>query len=177
MPNNPLQCDFESLLAKYQVIVPEIQRDYVQGNPNVKKNIAKPFITDLFGVLLSPSKTLTLDFIYGATQEDHVTQKKTLFLLDGQQRLTTLFLLYYYLCLMTHNTVQSKYLYYFSYQTRLASRDFCHLLIENFPQTSQIVKQILRNNPEEELGKIIQESSWFFSRWLEDPSVDRKSVV
>ena len=171
MPNNPLQCDFESLLAKYQVIVPEIQRDYVQGNPNVKKNIAKPFITDLFGVLLSPSKTLTLDFIYGATQEDHVTQKKTLFLLDGQQRLTTLFLLYYYLCLMTHNTVQSKYLYYFSYQTRLASRDFCHLLIENFPQTSQIVKQILRNNPEEELGKIIQESSWFFSRWLEDPSV------
>ena len=171
MSTNPLQCDFESLLAKYQVIVPEIQRDYVQGKPSVKKNIAKPFVTDLLGVLLSPGKTLTLDFIYGATQEDSVTQKTTLFLLDGQQRLTTLFLLYYYLCLMTHNTVQAKSLYNFSYQTRLASRDFCHLLIENLPQTSQIVKQIFRNNSEEELGKIIQESFWFFSRWKEDPSV------
>lgn len=71
-----------------------------------------------------------MDFIYGDVKvsgENKVFQP-----LDGQQRLTTLFLLHWYVMNKENkhddlNDLLKK----FSYETRYSSRDFCKAIIEN----------------------------------------------
>ena len=79
--------NIKNLLQEHIIIVPEMQRDYVWSvsSDNVYKLLQ--IIHDG-----SPSKT-NIGFIYACGQED------LFFLIDGQQRLTTLVLLAFYLSL------------------------------------------------------------------------------
>ena len=88
-------------LQQYKVIIPIIQRDYAQGRKDDRQieQIRKGFIKKLFDHLIS-SVPLELDFIYGALHQDELE------LLDGQQRLTTLFLLHWYLANRTEEKLQ-----------------------------------------------------------------------
>lgn len=72
-----------------KIIIPIIQRDYSQGrrDPEVDR-VRSRFLDSLHGALSEP---ITLDFVYGDIDENGVMTP-----LDGQQRLTTLFLLYWY---------------------------------------------------------------------------------
>lgn len=80
--------DFWSLLQKHRIEVPIIQRDYAQGRVD-KKEIRDKFLNALFQSINDESG-IKLDFIYGSV-ESGIFQP-----LDGQQRLTTLFLLHWY---------------------------------------------------------------------------------
>lgn len=151
--------NFENLLNAYYIEIPEIQRDYVQGRENSKKEIAKPFAEALFSALASRAG-LCLDFIYGTVEKRE--DKNFLFLIDGQQRITTLFLLYYFLCVKTKEG-NANILKNFSYSSRLSTKDFCRLLVENISSLSE--------SKEVELSENIKNSPWFFSQCLEDPSV------
>ena len=116
-------------LQQYKVIIPIIQRDYAQGRKDDRQieQIRKGFIKNLFDHLVS-SVPLELDFIYGALHQDELE------LLDGQQRLTTLFLLHWYLANRTEEQLQKieikKNLSQFTYQTRVSSRMFISELIQ-----------------------------------------------
>ena len=71
--------------------IPLIQRDYAQGRPGNKvKDIREKFIKDLYDSVIA-NRRLNLDFVYGTTDN------KRFIPLDGQQRLTTLFLIHIYL--------------------------------------------------------------------------------
>lgn len=71
--------------------IPLIQRDYAQGRPSKKiTSIREKFIKDIYNCIINKTR-LNLDFVYGATNG------KRFIPLDGQQRLTTLFLLHLYL--------------------------------------------------------------------------------
>ena len=73
-----------------KIIIPIIQRDYAQGrdNPDVAR-VRERFIEALYKAVTE--KPITLDFVYGdIDKEGNMTP------LDGQQRLTTLFLLHWY---------------------------------------------------------------------------------
>lgn len=73
-----------------KIIIPIIQRDYAQGrNTATIKRVRKNFLNALFNAVTE--KPITLDFIYGDLNEQGILTP-----LDGQQRLTTLFLLYWY---------------------------------------------------------------------------------
>ena len=93
------QITYIQLLQQHTHIqIPIIQRDYAQGRPD-EQEVRDTFLAALEDALLKPahdvSLPLNLDFIYGSVEE---FQGKTQFLpLDGQQRLTTLFLLHWYL--------------------------------------------------------------------------------
>ncbi len=72
--------------------IPLIQRDYAQGRES-NTDLRESFIAKLFQHLES-GEELKLDFIYGSVDRN----SGTVFLpLDGQQRLTTLFLLHWYI--------------------------------------------------------------------------------
>ena len=92
------QIVFKELINRHeQVKVPMIQRDYAQGRPS-EKEVRDEFLAALFEALSLPSDheslPLNLDFIYGSVEGNEETR----FLpLDGQQRLTTLFLPHWYL--------------------------------------------------------------------------------
>jgi uncharacterized protein with ParB-like and HNH nuclease domain len=75
-----------------KIEIPIIQRDYAQGRnmPEVNR-IRKKFLSSLYKALIE-RKQLKLDFVYG-----DINEEKILTPLDGQQRLTTLFLLHWYI--------------------------------------------------------------------------------
>ena len=121
------EISFWSFLSKYSVEIPIIQRDYVQGRTE-KVLLRNRFLTDIKNALENNEKML-LDFVYGATNS------KTMNPLDGQQRLTTLWLMHWYISLRASKLKkESSILKKFTYQTRVSSREFCSNLCnpENF---------------------------------------------
>ena len=72
--------------------IPLIQRDYAQGRDMPKvEDIRRRFVGALKKALIN-NEPITLDFVYG-----EIDNNRTLIPLDGQQRLTTLFLLHWYI--------------------------------------------------------------------------------
>lgn len=140
--------NFWSLLTTEQgglkIEIPTIQRDYVQGSDAAKsEEIPQLFIKNIHNALAIPDGKLSLEFVYG-----HISNQK-LHLLDGQQRLTTLFLVHYYLFLATcppitprrtrkQKEIERKWrlraspLHNFSYATRSNTKDFCDCLLRDF---------------------------------------------
>ena len=146
---------FFELVNEYRVKIPIIQRDYAQGREK-NTGVCENFLCALKRNILQ-DKQINLDFIYGNVDND-------VFLpLDGQQRLTTLFLLHWYAFVKeVQDDSIRKTLKKFSYETRLSSRRFCEALVDNCvsfdPSYSSISAQIL-------------DSKWFFISWEHDPTI------
>ena len=106
--------------------IPIIQRDYAQGRKTKSvQRIRERFLNVLYDALTEKTDPVQLDFIYGS-----VVDKKFI-PLDGQQRLTTLFLLHWYIA--KHEDIdQSEYplLNNFTYKTRFSSEHFCEKLVD-----------------------------------------------
>lgn len=105
--------------------IPLIQRDYAQGRDMPKvEDIRRRFVGALREALIN-KEPITLDFVYG-----EIDNNRTLIPLDGQQRLTTLFLLHWYIA--RHEGVSEDKLAFltkFSYATRYSAREFCKRLV------------------------------------------------
>lgn len=121
------QQNLKELLGQYKVEIPMLQRDYAQGRKSQEK-IAREFLDSIFEVLEGKRVSLHLDFVFGYEENDKFL------LIDGQQRITTLWLLHFYLYRRTENLEEIKpLLEKFSYSTRESSRNFCeNLLKEDF---------------------------------------------
>lgn len=147
---------FWELSKRHGIEIPIIQRDYAQGRAE-KHEVREKFLKALYNSL-NESKAIKLDFIYGSMEND-VFQP-----LDGQQRLTTLFLLHWYAAIKDQslNDESIKILKKFSYETRISSRDFCDILASQ----SFVLNKKIR------LSSQIVDSSWFFLSWKRDPTID-----
>ena len=119
----------------FSIEIPALQRDYAQGRW-AQKEIGKGFVNALIKALDGGDKAkgLHLDFIYGYTDEK---DSKKLILIDGQQRLTTLWLLHLYLYKRLELEGQVKesndiknWLGRFSYAARSGAKEFCQALLE-----------------------------------------------
>jgi hypothetical protein len=162
--------NFRELLNKYsKIVIPDIQRDYAQGREDKKsKEILEQFLNDLFTVLVGKKKYLHIDYIYGIVEEQD--NNKKLIPIDGQQRLTTLFLLHIYLLsenldfLITDNN--SK----FTYEIRSSSNEFCNFLV-----SSEITKIISENkrlsSPKEKISLKIKNHNKYRTFWDLDSTV------
>lgn len=105
----------EKLLNLYTIKIPEIQRDYAQGRNDIAvKNIRENFLDRLFQALINDEDSIKLDYIYGYTDKDN--QNKTFHLIDGQQRITTLWLLYIFIY-CKEEIKEKKFLSNFAYYT------------------------------------------------------------
>ena len=146
--------DLWKLLNKYEVVVPVIQRDYAQGRKD-KEYIRKIFLTEI-KKYIDDRTPVTLDFVYGNIEGNRF------YPLDGQQRLTTLWLIHWYISLNAGKlTEDKKYLSRFFYETRTSSGEFCNALCN-------MIK------PEEVAGSVvdyIKSQTWFYSSWLQDPTI------
>ncbi|WP_269222483.1 DUF262 domain-containing protein [Flavobacterium sp. IMCC34518] len=142
---------------KIQIEIPIIQRDYAQGRNDEKtKKIRNSFLSSIIETLESENNSLELDFVYGNI-EGNILQP-----LDGQQRLTTLFLLHWYLSLATDNLAKNKStLLKFTYETRISSREFCNELVKKGDDLGE----------GEKLSERISDSKWFFLSWKKDPTI------
>ena len=152
--------DEENSIEINQVTIPIIQRDYAQGRDEVKR-IRDRFLSSLLTAI--NGNGICLDFIYG-----DIDSKGKLTPLDGQQRLTTLFLLYWYSA-KKNGIEYEKYdfLDRFSYETRYSSRDFCHELIKFNPDF----------NADLILSEQIINQSWFPLDWKNDSTISSMLVM
>lgn len=145
----------KDLLKKYKIEIPVIQRDYAQGRKG-KEYVRKNFIEQIKSALEKNTET-SLDFVYGNIE------KERFFPVDGQQRLTTLWLIYWYLSFKSGN-LQNDYktLENFSYETRESSRAFCKALCEKMKEVSADTLEIV---------EYIKQQTWFYESWLNDPTI------
>ena len=145
-------------LSKYEkVVVPIIQRDFVYG---LETESAKKFIGDIFACLCE-SLTIDFGFIYGY----HNKEKTIFYVIDGQQRLTTLYLLQQYLYWKDDNKIDGGNFFKLSYEVRNTTRDFLTELSGKCFLSSLEVK----NN--KKLSDFIKESTLFQREWSYDPSI------
>lgn len=162
---------FVELVECSSVVVPKIQRDYAQGRNNDKvEEIRTNFIDALLGYLSDGKYDHDLDFIYGSTPNG-LTYHGDFIPLDGQQRLTTLFLLHWYLAAVNGKHADFKSLMIiqsekgetcrFTYQTRESSALFCEGLA-----SCELTPGMDGN-----LSDPIRNTYWFFASWNQDTSV------
>ena len=116
------------LLERHEIVVPIIQRDYAQGRKG-KEELRFKFLTTLKEALID-NKEAKLDFVYGGVDNNQMAP------LDGQQRLTTLWLLHWFIAfragiLKNKEDVRSR-LKKFYYATRPSSTEFCKRLVDEF---------------------------------------------
>jgi len=153
---------FGELLQIVGIKIPILQRDYAQGrNNNEVINIRDNFLESLKDVLDTEGKSIDLDFVYGTVKDNYLIP------LDGQQRLTTLFLLHYYLALKDNKLKEYQdVLRKFTYETRISSREFIDLLI---------IKEIKLTD--KKISDTIKNQTWFFSEWNNDPTIKGMLVM
>lgn len=193
MPNEPIKFNhssFVDLFKNYIVEVPLLQRDYAYGRESEKEKRIE-FLKCLKRYLQSEKSDNELDFIYGTVNEiAGDVENKKLILLDGQQRLTTLFLLHWYLALvaksancyddfrkMMLNNGHSR----FTYTMRDSTKDFCDCLVslelkqkdnngkENIIDQKDSFIDCAKGN--KKLSDYIKNQKWFFTHWKSDVSI------
>lgn len=161
---------FKSFLEQYHVVIPMVQRDYAQGRTTDDVTRVRNRFLDAIKSYLVKSEddndVMKMDFIYGekelvwSTTTANKLEKIIVTPLDGQQRLTTLYLLHWYAA--KKGVVEAsnyEFLNNFTYDIRPSSRDFCTHLLQYVPDWSlSFHDQLVDQN-------------WFMGEWLNDPTV------
>ncbi|MBQ7912204.1 MAG: DUF262 domain-containing protein [Clostridia bacterium] len=141
---------FWRLYNEKAIYIPKIQRDYVQGRKSVQVISNRgEFVTQLINALENETP-LMLNFIYGYNDENRFVP------IDGQQRLTTLYLLHIYLAKVSGKSDQLKD-QNFIYDTRYTTKTFFEKLI-GWDQNEWNVETI-------------KDMSWYSADWDNDQSI------
>ena len=162
----------ELLKDSVQIVIPIIQRDYAQGRidttgQSLYQEVRENFI-DQLKKALENNKPLVLDYIYGSLENGFF------YPVDGQQRLTTLFLLHWYVGIKEksldtpcEDTSYREMLKKFSYATRDTAQEFCLALCDMNFDFSNI----------EDLSKAIKNATSYFHAYDQDPTVQSMLVM
>ena len=137
----------EFIDGKKNILIPALQRDYVQGG---RTDVINPFVDEILSVLRT-EKRLDLNYIYGSYEDGYFVP------IDGQQRLITLWLVYLYLFKKQKKDFQVK--------LKFNSREFANAFSEKLLDK---VQDFINST---ELKKDIIDSSWFISGWQYDVTV------
>ena len=109
---------------------------------------------------LTTGKTLVLNFIYGEKANEREKANDEFIPIDGQQRLTTLFLLHWYVFARSGYYDGLQKLKWFSYKTRDTSRRFCECLCDSSVEFDS-----------EKISEKIKECYWLTGNFLKDPTI------
>jgi len=201
------EMSFLELIKEHQIVIPIIQRDYVQGRINNDVDeIRKDFLQEIKNAVINKIPFLKLGFVYGKVldKDFQIIKKKNksaiegvlnslkdyakhldeeisfsvdwnsktsnedsfefskFIPLDGQQRLTTLFLFHWYII---NQSKQKKeflnLLNRFKYDTRKKTQEF----------VSAIIEKEIELDYNSDISTQLKKQTWFFHQWLQDPSV------
>lgn len=155
------------------ILIPKIQRDYAQGRNNINvEEIRNDFLSDIKkaidNVKLGNGEALDLDFIYGVEDIGSFVP------LDGQQRLTTLFLLHWYLSFKQKTNIgEIKNFSRFKYEIRPSSNQFLKFLCEMQGEKDY---QALFDS-DRTFDYIIKDQNWYYSAWDSDNTIQAMIIM
>lgn len=140
--------------------IPIIQRDFAQGRPDDEvSGIRERFLDAMVQACLADHE-MALDFVYGDVKSGVLRP------LDGQQRLTTLFLLHWYVASRASVLDPAAGWLRFSYATRPTARDFCEALGSHpYPGGSSTPSAWITDQP------------WYVYPWRQDPTISSMLVM
>lgn len=147
-----------------QIIIPKIQRPYAQGRLDGVCTYIRNTLLDEMFENFKTDEVFDFNFIYGIVRPSN--NEYVMELLDGQQRMTTLFLLYWYIanCELPEENDEDKVvrdaLKRFVYETRSTSTVFCQKLASYRVHLS-----------DQTPSKVIRQAKWYFK------SFDRDSTI
>lgn len=151
-----------ALLSRYRVVIPGIQRHYVQGANNPKaESVRKLFIKEIFTAIEEKQNEFNLHFIYGPINTDG---EDSFVPVDGQQRLTTLWLIARYAAEKAEPSDRKDLLSLlsrFTYEDRINAKRFCQAL------TCEDSRWDFTQDPNPDI--LCQD--WFVDYWKEDETV------
>lgn len=151
-----------ALLSRYRVVIPGIQRHYVQGANNPKaESVRKQFIKEIFTAIEEKQNEFNLHFIYGPINTDG---EDSFVPVDGQQRLTTLWLIARYAAEKAEPSDRKdllRLLSRFTYEDRINAKRFCQAL------TCENSRWDIPQDPNPDI--LCQD--WFVDYWKEDETV------
>lgn len=151
-----------ALLSRYRVVIPGIQRHYVQGANNPKaESVRKQFIKEIFTAIEEKQNEFNLHFIYGPINTDG---EDSFVPVDGQQRLTTLWLIARYAAEKAEPSDRKHLLHLlsrFTYENRIHTKRFCQVL------TCEDSRWDITQDPNPNI--LCQD--WFVDYWKEDETV------
>jgi hypothetical protein len=143
------------------VEIPLIQRDYAQGRDEPRAGEIRDAFLEVLVDSLQGDPALGLDFVYGRVDNGILRP------LDGQQRLTTLFLLHWYLASRTEHMDADAPWTRLSYATRPSARLFCKRLAANrLPVTGGARPSAW-----------ITDQTWYLHVWQHDPTIQAMLVM
>lgn len=158
---------------KRGIKIPMIQRDYAQGRKNTKATEIRKIFLDsikngMEGVVFHREKPLELDFIYGYVETDFFVP------LDGQQRLTTMYLIHWYFAFRDHKLEDySLPLTKFTYQTRQSSEEFLKKLALDLNKEDH--KKVFERGIT--FTEILKDKYWYFISWDHDLTIQSILVM
>ena len=141
--------------------IPLFQRDYAQGRDDQRTRAIRSRFLDALHAALTGETSLGLDFIYGEVRDGKLEP------LDGQQRLTTLFLLHWYVASRCDALDDGQGWKGFTYATRPSARLFCE----------RLTKHPLPLTAGSDVSAWITDQSWYLHLWRFDPTVQAMLVT
>lgn len=160
----PVDLDKSNQVVIDKIVIPKIQRPYAQGRLDGKCSYVRDtLLTELFSTIQG-NDIFTLNFVYGIVKQDK--DNYIMELLDGQQRLTTLFLVHWYIVnreLQKGDVLDTSIrecLSKFTYETRSTSTVFCTKLANYYVNLDEITP-----------SQAITKAKWYFK------SFDRDSTI
>ncbi|WP_209404204.1 DUF262 domain-containing protein [Pseudozobellia sp. WGM2] len=142
--------------------------DFIYGKLVGKENLSafernKTNIKALLKTIQSYALELEVAIDYNLVEQTKEEAVKITFIpLDGQQRLTTLFLVHWYLVQYLKLKDELNSLNKFSYATRVGAKDFCQLItttLFDFSKSEMLASELISNNEN------------YYSDWIKDPTV------
>lgn len=178
---------FVELINEYGIFIPKIQRDYAQGRAKYDINgfeitSEKPYQvrTGLVNALYDGIKNqshINLNFVYG---KRGFRDGQNIFIpVDGQQRLTTLFLLHWYVYQLAGlESMVSALGAAFTYDTRDTTKSFCEEICkkkiidtDDYSRIESLINSNAKDKNNYRLSTKIKDMVWFNSSYASDPSV------
>ena len=143
---------FIDILKNENIIVPEIQREYVWGSEENIEN-CKKLLNDIID---NTENNYNIGFLYSYEKDNKV------YLIDGQQRFTTLYLTLLYLSVKENKKEEDKkHLEKFSYKVRNLTKEFIDLMIEKIEKKEDFFD--------------IENKTWCLSVYKKDPTI--KNII
>jgi hypothetical protein len=145
----------------------------IEGKDNLNKKILnKEAVSSILEAVKSYADNLELR-ISATIEEPEETISESSILkfipLDGQQRLTTLFILNWYLYFKGAKSIENKWLNHFKYTNRKSALSFCKELVKL--ETIKFLQGKQKKDPDLTINEIIKNSAFYLKKWSKDPTV------
>ena len=155
--------------AEAVIIIPKVQRDYAYGRQEEKvQRILSDMLDDMLQTVKEDRQRI-FDFVYGGSYIKKSNAASGLIPLDGQQRLTTLFLLYFVASILQADVAADDvaWLKKFRYETRQSATDFCDALIGEI--RNDIVARYRKE--EKSIRALIEDNPRYSASYDTDPTI------